>query len=108
MMLNANQRPIALRTRVAELASHPNAKALVVGVTAVAVTPLVLPLVKPALKATIKSGVSLYERAKIAIAETGEALADIAAEARAEVQSDVSKPNNLHATAPVSNPTAAE
>lgn len=108
MMLDANQRPIGLRTRVAELANHPNSKALVIGVTAVAVTPIVLPLVKPALKATIKSGVTLYERAKIAIAETGETLADIAAEARAEVQSDASKPNNLHATTPASTPTAAE
>jgi hypothetical protein len=73
---------------VAELARNPNTKALVVGVAAVAVTPIVLPLVKPTLKATIKSGVTLYEKAKIAVAETGEVVADIAAEARAEVQTN--------------------
>jgi hypothetical protein len=43
-MLNANQRPVGLRTHVAELARNPNTKALVVGVAAVAVTPIVLPL----------------------------------------------------------------
>jgi hypothetical protein len=84
-MLDQYQRPVGLRTRVAELASHPNTKVVMLGVAAVAVTPIILPLVKPALKATIKSGVSLYERAKIAIAETGETLADVAAEARAEI-----------------------
>ncbi|MBE9101026.1 DUF5132 domain-containing protein [Vacuolonema iberomarrocanum] len=107
-MLNGNQTPVGLRTRVAELASNPNAKALVIGVTAVAVTPIVLPMVKPALKATIKSGVTLYEKAKIAIAETGEALADIAAEARAEVQADTATQSSLHATTPAPSPTSVE
>jgi hypothetical protein len=37
------------------------------------------------LKATIKAGVTLYEKVKITIAETGESIADIAAEARSEV-----------------------
>jgi hypothetical protein len=97
-MLDAHQRPVGLRTRVAELASNPNARALAIGVTAVAVTPFVLPLVKPALKATIKSGVTLYEKTKIAIAETGEVLADVAAEARAEVHTNAKKPGT-HATA---------
>ncbi|MEO1146810.1 MAG: DUF5132 domain-containing protein [Cyanobacteria bacterium J06638_22] len=107
-MLNGNQTPVGLRTRVAELASTPNAKALVIGVAAVAVTPIVLPMVKPALKATIKSGVTLYEKAKIAIAETGEALADIAAEAKAEVQADTTKQPSLHAAAPAPSATSVE
>jgi hypothetical protein len=94
-MLSADQRPVGLRTRVAELANNSNAKALVIGVTAVAITPLVLPLVKPTLKAAIKSGVALYEKAKIAIAETGEVLADVAAEARAEVQAESRKKSSL-------------
>jgi len=97
-MLQVHQRPVGLRTHVAELASNPNAKALVVGVAAVAVTPIVLPLVKPALKATIKSGVMLYEKAKIAVAETGEVVADIAAEARAEVQGNTAKHTTQEAT----------
>lgn len=94
-MLNADQRLIGLRARVAELASNSNAKALVIGVAAVAITPLVSPLVKPTLKATIKSGVALYEKAKIVIAETGEVLADVAAEARAEVQAESRKKSSL-------------
>jgi hypothetical protein len=90
---------------VAELARNPNAKVLVVGVAAVAVTPIVLPLVKPALKATIKSGVKLYEKAKIAVAETGEVVADIAAEARAEVQGNAAQASQ---PATVSEPVTAE
>ncbi len=105
-MLNAHQRPIGLRTHVAELAKNPNAKALIVGVTAVAVTPIVLPLVKPVLKATIKSGVTLYEKAKITVAETGEMIADIAAEARVEVQGNAAKQTNLQSA--VSEPASAE
>jgi len=105
-MLNTHQGPVGLRTRVAELASSPNTKALVVGVTAVAVTPIVLPLVKPALKATIKSGVALYEKAKIAVAETGEVIADVAAEARAEVQANSSQKTSLQSA--VSGSESAE
>ncbi|MFH7243785.1 MAG: DUF5132 domain-containing protein [Spirulina sp.] len=106
-MLNPHHTPVSLRTRVAELASHPSAKTLAIGVAAVAITPIVLPLVKPALKATIKSGVTLYERAKIAVAETAEALADVAAEARAEVRGDVHPPTSLPAAAPT-EPAPAE
>lgn len=90
-MLEMHQGNIGLRARMAELASNPNAKAIAVGVAAVALTPVVLPLVKPVLKATIKSGVTLFEKTKSAIAETGEVLADIAAEARAEVQAEAQK-----------------
>jgi hypothetical protein len=100
MLLQPIQTPISLRSRVATLAAHPNAKFLVVGVAAVALTPVVLPLLKPALKATVKTGVALYERAKIAVAETTEVLADIAAEARAEVHS------NAPAIAPTPTPAA--
>lgn len=107
-MLNTHQRPIGLRAHVAELASNPNAKALVIGVTAVALTPIVLPLVKPALKATIKSGVTLYEKTKIAIAETGEALADVAAEARAEVHASSQQQATLPAAAASSEPGPTE
>lgn len=106
-MLDRYQRPVGLRTRVAELASNPNTKLLVVGVAAVAVTPIVLPLVKPALKATIKSGVTLYEKTKIAIAETGEALADVAAEARSEVQANAQK-NGLQSAVSADEAAAAE
>ncbi|WP_449418182.1 DUF5132 domain-containing protein [Phormidium nigroviride] len=85
------QGTMGLRARVAELAADPTAKAIAVGVAAVALAPVVLPLVRPVLKATIKSGVTLFERAKSSIAETGEVLADIAAEARAEAQIETEK-----------------
>lgn len=108
-MLDAHQGPIGLRTRVAELASNPNAKALIVGATAAAVTPIVLPMIKPALKATFKAGVSLYEKAKIAISETGEALADVAAEARVEVQeAEAKRKMSLPAVVSAPEPAAAE
>lgn len=57
---------------------------LAVGVGVAILAPAVLPLVKPLAKAAIKSGVSLYEKTKGAIAETGEVIGDIVAEAKAE------------------------
>jgi len=81
-----------LRERIAQLTAHPNARAIAVGGAAAALTPLVLPYAKPVLRATIKSGVLWFEKAKGAIAEAGETLADIAAEARAEAQASVYPP----------------
>ena len=108
-MPGANPGPIGLRTRVAELASNPNAKILLIGATAVAATPIVLPLIKPALKTALKTGLILYEKAKIAFSETGEFLADAAAEARAEVQEAESKKlASLQVNASVPESTAAE
>ncbi len=63
--------------------NHP-LKTLAVGVGVAIVAPTVLPLAKPLAKAAIKSGVSLYEKTKGAIAETGEVIGDIVAEAKAE------------------------
>ena len=83
-MQQLNHGAIGLRARVQELAQNQNAKVVVIGVAAVALTPVILPLMKPVLKATIKTGFSLFEKTKSAIAETGEILADIAAEAKAE------------------------
>jgi glutamate racemase len=82
---------IGLRERVAELAAARSAKVITIGVASVVLAPVVLPLIRPVLKATIKSGVTLFERAKHSIAETGEVLADIAAEARAEAQIEAQK-----------------
>jgi hypothetical protein len=104
-MSQMHQGNIGLRARVAELAADPNAKMLVVGVTAIALAPVVLPLVRPVLKATIKSGVTLFERTKSALAETGEVLADIAAEARAEAQAEVQKKATLQAALPTARST---
>lgn len=89
------QRATGLRQRIAELSANPNAQAIAIGVTAVALTPVVLPLVKPVLKATIKTGVTFFEKTKVAVAETGEMMADIAAEAKAEALIEAQKKANL-------------
>ena len=79
---------VGLRTRVAELTGLPAGQVVAIGVAAVALTPIVLPVLRPVLKATIKTGVTAFDRTKHAIAETGEILADIAAEAKAEARAD--------------------
>jgi hypothetical protein len=96
-----NQEPVGLRTWIS---THSTVKTVAVGVTAAALTPIVLPLVKPALKATIKSGITLFEKAKGAIAETGEVLADIAAEAKAEAYADAGKRTVGQPTASTASP----
>ena len=83
--MQGHQDPIGLRQRVAQLAADPNAKAIAIGAAAVVITPMVLPYAKPLLRGTLKSSVILFEKTRGAIAEAGELLADIAAEARAEV-----------------------
>ena len=58
------------------------------GMGVAVLAPAVLPLVKPLAKAAIKSGVSFYEKTKGAIAETGEVIGDIVAEAKSEVAAE--------------------
>lgn len=70
--------------------NHP-LKTLAIGLGVAVVAPTVLPLAKPFAKAAIKSGVSLYEKTKGAIAETGEVIGDIVAEAKAEVAAEQAK-----------------
>jgi hypothetical protein len=50
--------------------------------------PTVISLLKPVAKATIKTGVVLYEKTKGSLAEAGEVLGDIVAEAKAEVMAE--------------------
>ena len=95
-MQQMNRGTTGLRAWVAQLAANPNGKAIAVGVATIALTPVILPLVKPILKETIKSSVTLFEKTKGAIAETGEVLADIAAEAKAEVRAEAQKRSTLH------------
>ncbi len=63
-------------------------RALLLGVGAIVVAPTVLPVLKPVTKAAIKTGVVFYEKTKGAIAETGEVLGDMVAEAKAEVAAE--------------------
>ncbi|MEM8832494.1 MAG: DUF5132 domain-containing protein [Cyanobacteria bacterium P01_G01_bin.19] len=60
------------------------------GVAAVVLLPVLVPVAagkvaKPLAKATIKGGIILYEKGKGVIAEVGETLEDIVAEAKAEL-----------------------
>ena len=64
---------------------------LAVGMGTAILVPIVLPLMKPLTKAAIKSGVSLYEKTKGAIAETGEVIGDIVAEAKSEAAAEQAK-----------------
>lgn len=73
------------------------AKAIAIGVGAVIITPIVLPLLKPVAKGAIKTGVVLYEKTKGAIAEAGEVLGDIVAEAQAEIATEQSNHKALQA-----------
>jgi hypothetical protein len=62
---------------------------VLVGLGAVILAPVILPVVgavvKPAAKGAIKLGVMLYERGSETIAEVGEVIEDLVAEAKAEV-----------------------
>jgi hypothetical protein len=70
------------------LAQITPGKAIVFGVGALLLAPTVISLLKPVAKATIKTGVVLYEKTKGSLAEAGEVLGDIVAEAKAEVMAE--------------------
>jgi hypothetical protein len=59
--------------------------ALVVGVGAALLAPVLLPIGKPLAKSAIKAGLALYEKSKGAFAEMGEAFEDLVAESKAEL-----------------------
>ena len=62
---------------------------LLIGIGAAVLAPIVLPILasiaKPVAKAAVKGGIMLYERGKETVAEAGEMLEDIVAEAKAEL-----------------------
>ena len=59
------------------------------GIAAIVLMPILVPVagkyVKPLAKAAVKGGIVLYEKGKGVIAEVGETLEDIIAEAKAEL-----------------------
>lgn len=69
--------------------SSVNVGTLAVGAGIVLLAPVVVPVVagvlKPLAKNAIKGSLLMYERAKVATAETMESLEDLAAEAKAEL-----------------------
>lgn len=64
-------------------------RAILIGIGAVALAPIVLPAVakigKPILKAAIKSSLNLYEKSQGVVAEAGEMFWDVVAESKAEL-----------------------
>ena len=79
---------------------------LAIGAGVVILAPTIISLVKPLAKAAIKSGVSFFEKTKEAIAETGEAIGDLVAEAKAEAAIEQAKKASLtegFMTAPTTN-----
>ncbi|WP_024750238.1 DUF5132 domain-containing protein [Crocosphaera subtropica] len=73
---------------------NPN-RTLAIGVGALVLTPVILPLLKPVAKATVKTGVILYQKTKGTLAEAGEVMGDIVAEAKAEVIAEQAQRNAL-------------
>ena len=84
-------------------------KGLAIGVAIVALAPLAAPIVaglaKPIARAAIRTSLIAYEKGREALAEVGEVVEDLVAEARAELakqDSDGSEPGS------VDNATAGE
>lgn len=73
-------------------------RAIAWGIGAVVLAPIVIPAIgkvaKPLAKATIKSGITIYEKGKVAVAEAGEVLQDIVAEAKAEAAAEAQQKSN--------------
>jgi hypothetical protein len=73
-----------------DLVKGETAKGLAVGVLAAVLVPVVLPAVaavaRPLARAAIKGGMVMYEKGREAVAEMGEVVEDLVAEARAEIE----------------------
>ncbi len=70
------------------------------GIAAIVMLPVLIPVAagkigKPIAKATIKGGIVLYEKGKGVIAEVGESLEDIIAEAKAELAEEAAEAGEL-------------
>ena len=70
------------------------------GIAAIVMLPVLIPVAagkvgKPLAKATIKGGIVLYEKGKGVIAEVGESLEDIIAEAKAELAEEAAEAEEL-------------
>ena len=63
-----------------------------IGIVAAVLIPIALPVVaraaKPFAKAMIKSGIIVFEKGREAVAELGEVMEDVVAEAKAEIEQE--------------------
>jgi hypothetical protein len=63
-------------------------------VLAPAVAPVLASIAKPLAKAAIKGGMLLYEKGREAVAEAGEMVEDIVAEAKSELAEEAKQPSS--------------
>jgi hypothetical protein len=86
------------------LGASMNPTTLAVGAGAVLLAPIILPFVagilRPLAKAAIKGGLIAYEKAKVMSSEAVESLEDLAAEAKAEVSSQLDAEAEAEAAKP--------
>jgi hypothetical protein len=71
-------------------------RGILIGLAVAALTPLILPVLaavgKPLARAAIKTGIIAYEKGREVVAEVGEVIEDLVAEARAELaESEIAK-----------------
>jgi hypothetical protein len=63
-----------------------------IGIVAAVLVPIALPVIaraaKPLAKAMVKSGIIVYEKGREAVAELGEVMEDVVAEAKAEIEQE--------------------
>ncbi len=83
-------------------------RTIALGIGAVVLAPIVIPVIakasKPLVKATIKNSLGLYKKGRSAIAEAGEVLQDIIAEANAELKAEtISQANRENSVNPNSH-----
>ena len=83
--------------KIRQMYQNNPTRAIAIGVGALVIAPTVIPLLKPVAKATLKTGLSLYEKTKGAVAETGEAIGDLVAEAKAELAAEAQQKAKIEA-----------
>lgn len=79
-------------------------KTVALGIGALILAPTVFALLKPVAKAAIKTGVVLYTKGRETLAETSEQVADLVAEAKAEVLAEQNSGVNSTAIVPAEQP----
>lgn len=87
----------SLPTRLQEKIKNNPIPSVAVGVGIIVATPILFRLLKPVAKAALRSGFSLYEKTKLAVAESAESFGDIVAEAKAEAVAEAEKKAKIKA-----------
>jgi len=76
---------------------------IAVGIGAAIIAPIVMPILasvaKPLAKAVIKSGIMLYEKGRETVAEAGEMVEDIVAEAKSEMAEEHKETSSIGTSA---------